>query len=98
MCPSFNIRLIVEILNFIALYRTDFGLLWCFTRYFCPQASQICAICVKASPVEIFVDCDVSETCLRHVTRLLVNTLHDYRHSGTILQRSALLDWTQVEC
>ena len=63
MCVSFNVRLIVEILNFIALYRTDFGLLWCFTRCFCPPAAQICEICVKDAPVKVFDECDMSETC-----------------------------------
>ena len=78
MCPSFNFSLIVEILNFIALYRTDVGLSWGFTRRFCSQAAQICEICVKASPVGIFAECDMSETCLRHVTRPLVSTHQDY--------------------
>ena len=78
-----------------------------------PQAAQICEICVKASPVKIFDECDMSETCLRHVTRLLVSTHNDYlmllyeecemhslnnQHLGTILQRSALLDCTPAEC
>ena len=69
MCPSFNVRLIVEILNFIALYRTDFGLLWCFTRCFCPQTSQICEICVEAVSVEIFDECDMSETCHKAISQ-----------------------------
>ena len=73
-----NVSLIVEILNFIALYTTDFGLSWCFTRCFCPQASQICEICVKVALVEIVAECDMSETCLRHVTRLLISTHNDY--------------------
>ena len=62
MCPVLSLSLIVEILDFIALYRTDFGLSWCFARCFCPQAAQICEFCVKASLVEIFAGCDMSET------------------------------------
>ena len=78
MCPLLNVRLILQILNFIALYRTDFGLSRWFTRCFCPQAAQICEICVKGASVEVFDECDMSETCLRHVTRLLVSTHQDY--------------------
>ena len=70
MCPLLSVRLIVEILNFIALYRTDYGLSREFTRCFSFQAAQICEICVEVALFKIFAECDMSETCLRHVTRL----------------------------
>ena len=72
--PLLNVRLIVEILNFIALYGTDFGLLRQIIRCFCPQPSQICALCAKGSLFRFSQD----EKRLRHVSRPKVLAHHDY--------------------
>ena len=63
---------------FCCIMLPDFGLSRCFTRCFCPQAAQICAICVKAAFFEVFAEFDMSETCLRHVKRPLVSTHQGY--------------------
>ena len=74
MRPLLRGRLKVEILIFVALCLPDFGLLRQTTRHFCPQPSQICAICAT---VALFRFSRI-ETRLRHVTRPKVLAHHDY--------------------